>query len=48
MAFLYYFSYTSAWPTCNNSMIVIPAQSDPFEFLQLVALRVPLHNERCM
>lgn len=29
-------------------MVVIPAQSDPSELLQLVALRVPLHHMSCL
>lgn len=37
-----------ACPTCYNSMVVIPAQSDPSELLQLVALRVPLHHMHCV
>ena len=36
----------STCPTCNDSMAVIPAQSDPSELFQLVALWVPLHHVR--
>ena len=38
----------STCPTCKNSMVVIPAQPDPSELLQLVALWVPNHHKPCM
>ena len=44
-----YFTCTScACPTCDNCLVVGPAQPDPSELLHLMALRVPLHHIGCM